>query len=89
MLPFFALEEDYSYEQALDEIETLGARSVSLFVTNYQEDIHAKMHVHQYVERIKQGQGVLIPAVTEQIYMPEDDPERCQCAQTIKKVYAR
>lgn len=39
VLPFFALEEDYPYKQALDEIEEMGARSVSLFITNYQEDI--------------------------------------------------
>src|SRR5688572_20969080 len=41
VLPLFALEEDYNYKKALDEIAALGARSVSLFVTNYQEDIRS------------------------------------------------
>jgi len=41
VLPLFALEEDYNYKQALDEITTLGVTSVSLFVTNYQEDIRS------------------------------------------------
>ena len=41
VLPLFALEEDYNYKKALDEIVGLGARSVSFFVTNYQEDIRS------------------------------------------------
>ena len=41
VLPLFALEEDYNYKQALDEIATLGVTSVSFFVTNYQEDIRS------------------------------------------------
>jgi hypothetical protein len=41
VLPLFALEEDYNYRQALDEISSLGATSVSFFVTNYQEDIRS------------------------------------------------
>jgi len=41
VLPLFALEEDYSYKQAIDEIHASGARSISFFVTNYQEDIRA------------------------------------------------
>lgn len=41
VLPLFALEQDYNYKQALDEIANLGARSVSFFVTNYQEDIRS------------------------------------------------
>ncbi len=39
VLPLFALEEDYPYKQAIDEIHSMGARGVSFFVTNYQEDI--------------------------------------------------
>ena len=41
VLPLFALEQDYPYKKALDEIAELGARSVSFFVTNYQEDIRS------------------------------------------------
>jgi hypothetical protein len=41
VLPLFALEEDYSYKQAVDEIHDMGARSISFFVTNYQEDIRS------------------------------------------------
>lgn len=41
VLPFFALEQDYPYKTAIDEIVTLGATSVSIFVTNYQEDIRS------------------------------------------------
>jgi hypothetical protein len=41
VLPLFALEEDYSYKQAIDEIHEMGARSISFFVTNYQEDIRS------------------------------------------------
>ena len=41
VLPLFALEEDYNYRQALDEISSLGVTSVSFFVTNYQEDIRS------------------------------------------------
>jgi Glycoside Hydrolase Family 113 len=41
VLPLFALEGDYDYYQALDEIASIGARSVSFFVTNYQEDIRS------------------------------------------------
>src|SRR3989304_3295794 len=39
VLPLFALEEDYNYRLAIDEIAELGARRISFFVTSYQEDI--------------------------------------------------
>lgn len=48
VLPFFALEQDYPYKTAIDEIVTLGATSVSIFVTNYQEDIRSN---HIYLNR--------------------------------------
>ena len=41
VLPLFALEQDYNYKKAIDEIAALGARSISFFVTNYQEDIRS------------------------------------------------
>lgn len=41
VLPLFALESDYPYKSAIDEIASLGANSVSLFVTNFQEDIRS------------------------------------------------
>lgn len=41
VLPLFALEQDYNYKKAVDEIAGTGARSVSFFVTNYQEDIRS------------------------------------------------
>lgn len=41
VLPLFALEENYEYKTAIDEITNVGARSVSFFVINYQEDIRA------------------------------------------------
>jgi hypothetical protein len=41
VLPLFALERDYNYKRAIDEIAGLGARSISFFVTNYQEDIRS------------------------------------------------
>jgi len=43
VLPLFALEENYPYLQAIDEIANVGARSVSFFVTNYQEDIRSNV----------------------------------------------
>lgn len=55
VLPFFALEEDYPYKQALDEIHELGARSVSLFITNYQEDIHTNyIYINQRAAEVTQ-----------------------------------
>ena len=41
VLPLFALEQDYNYKKAIDEIASVGARSISFFVTNYQEDIRS------------------------------------------------
>ncbi len=41
VLPLFAMEEDYNYKLVLDEIAGVGARSVSFFVTNFQEDIRS------------------------------------------------
>jgi Glycoside Hydrolase Family 113 len=41
VLPLFSLEEDYPYTTAIDEIADLKAHSVSLFITNYQEDIRS------------------------------------------------
>ncbi|HJZ12312.1 MAG TPA: hypothetical protein VJ521_09185 [Acidobacteriota bacterium] len=41
VLPLFALEEDYNYREAIDEIRNLGASSVSIFLTSYQEDIRS------------------------------------------------
>lgn len=48
VLPLFALEADYPYLQSIDEIAGLGARSVSFFLTNYQEDIRSNyMYLNQ------------------------------------------
>lgn len=41
VLPFFALEDNYPYKQAIDEIRDLRAGSISFFVTNYMEDIRS------------------------------------------------
>ena len=41
VLPLFAIEEDYPYLEAIDEIADTGARSISLFLTNYQEDVRS------------------------------------------------
>jgi glycosyl hydrolase family 113 len=43
VLPLFALEQDYNYKQAIDEIANLGASSISFFLTNYQEDIRSNV----------------------------------------------
>jgi hypothetical protein len=55
VLPFFALENDYPYKQTLDEIDELGARSVSLFITNYQEDIRTNyIYINQRAAEVTQ-----------------------------------
>lgn len=41
VLPMFAIDDDYPYLEAVDEIANTGARSISIFCTNYQEDIRA------------------------------------------------
>lgn len=55
VLPFFALEEDYPYKQAIDEIDDLGARSISLFITNYQEDVRTNyIYINQRAVEVNQ-----------------------------------
>src|SRR5262245_16750095 len=55
VLPFFALEDEYPYKQALDEIHDIGAGSVSLFVTNYQEDIRTNyIYINQRAAEVTQ-----------------------------------
>lgn len=55
VLPMFALEYNYSYRTSVDEIAGLGAHSVSLFVTNYQEDIRANtIYLNQRAVEVNQ-----------------------------------
>jgi len=55
VLPLFALEKDYPYKQSIDEIADLGAKSVSIFVTNFQEDIRSNsIYLNQRAAEVQQ-----------------------------------
>jgi len=55
VLPLFALERDYDYKTALDEISTLDANSVSFFITNYQENIRSNdLYLNQRASEVLQ-----------------------------------
>jgi hypothetical protein len=60
VLPFFSLEENYPYKTAIDEIADFGARSISLFITNYQEDIRSNyIYLNQRASEVEQLSDVI------------------------------